>query len=1008
QIEIADGLRCVWSSGFCDPKGFGGQMGGGPSGGMGMNCMQYDGNQTACNNQSGCSFMEEAEDMQFCDIDFSSNCPQYSYNQTICNQQPRCKWNQRDGFCDEKPFECNWNETLKSDQNLCDSHPYCYWNDGNCDIACFSSDVTTSSACNAVGGGNACRWISGWCEPTMGAQMFQEMEKGAPMMMGTDPCGEEGIDDEVDICGFGMKDSGEAWIFGIGTNSMSNAVACKDVLIGPGTVGQGTNTTRYFWYLDTDGSDTGGCAAKDDPSLTGFEFYLKYESSLDQSTGSASNTYTAYKCVGGSWGVADIKLSSKQEFMCKEIMGGMIAVSKGDLNKYPSLFIPGNDFRVYVASASASGSITNPTDVAGPGYGTPNAIDFKMECCWDPGADCDEDGIKSQNDPDCESILEKGYVEYEDCLNGVDDDNNGLTDCSDPACKCENDDCSDMPKCANTGVNADTYVDTTAPVLKAVQVEEYQDAALVMYFTDEPANGTLTFYHTSSTCSESVPGKFVVNDSGITYDTVRKYKLWHDAYIDEEAKQGPMVQNTTYYYKLKVCDKAGNCGTSACTALKTIESSDKCYFCDFVTKIVAPTGWTISYDTNRDGVYEHVQGQVCGPNAGMKTNYSMGKDVNILLSKDDNSTWIRFIGARLTRSALSWKTRDFKDEGLTAGSSGSVGYTGMPAATRDKIVNSLHPKECQVKIPGTSDELWHCDDGMSNCYEIENAAELYLNESGDDYRVWNIPYCEFSVWAGGDLSDSGSNPPGGGSPGGGTPSGGGGAVTGVKETVNLGTILGGSTISAQFTNQQLAVTQVTLTAKNTVNYVAVKAEQSSDRPEEANVNPSGSVYGYITMSVLNMRNENMTKAQINFRVNKSWISSQGVSEDDIVLQRFIGGGWESLDTERTSSPFSLIGAITGMATSANDYAYYVATTPGFSVFAITTKADAAVSGDDTGTDGTGQADQGTGTGDRQIGEQAGDEQGTDETPQDYTQVIIIIAVIIIAAVAGFFIYRSKA
>ena len=58
--------------------------------------------------------------------------------------------------------------------------------------------------------------------------------------------------------------------------------------------GSGEETTNFFWYLDTDEDETNNCAAKDDSSIEGFEFYFKYKGEMQG--GQLEETFNAYKC----------------------------------------------------------------------------------------------------------------------------------------------------------------------------------------------------------------------------------------------------------------------------------------------------------------------------------------------------------------------------------------------------------------------------------------------------------------------------------------------------------------------------------------------------------------------------------------------------------------------------------------------------------------------------------------------------------------------------------------
>ncbi|MFH1585240.1 MAG: hypothetical protein ABIB79_00550, partial [archaeon] len=714
---------CKWKNpGWCNPQGFsGGEVSGGFGGGSmgGMDCWKYDGNQTSCTNSSlinmSCSWMTES--YPFCEPDWSANC--WSYTEGNCNSSVGCWWN--NGYCSNTFDQCWNNMTLTNNATSCNENANCNWSQWNfCEPTCFSA--TSQASCTG-----SCRWKNGWCNVPGTVSMFNNMEKGAPVMVGMDNCMSEINDSYLDLCGAGVRDMGNAFGFGAGVADFAEAGICNQEKIGFGTqFGMGNKTIKYFVYLDTDGVTTGGCSLSHNSSATGYEFFLRYSAEWNASTQKVKETFTAKKCGSGIWTVSEIGLSAWKAKMCGEIMGPMIAVEKTDLEKFPTLYSSEEDIRVYVATAGSDTNASSPSDTAGPGWFTPGAVDFNIDNFFEMGADTAM----------FEDIMKKGFVEYEDCYNGVDDDDDDLVDCADW-------DCEFMPKCASTGVNVAGYEDTSMPRITGVRIEEYTDAAMVMYSTNKPTNATLIFWHNDSTCSSTVYNRTI--DDATSLANVRNYTLWHDAniYNGSGNMDYPLVNGTTYYYKLKVCDSGNKCSVSACSSLKTAVSPTKCAYCSFVTIISPPSGWNVSYDLDTNGTYEHLQGAMCGPQAGMKTNYTTGRKANIKLAKSDGSVYFEFINVTLTKTGLTSDTRTISNTSDLIYDT-SENYVGMPADTRDKIINNLHPEVCKIKIPasGTCNALYHCDDSGDNCED--RTAEATLLDAAN--CIWQLPYCEFSTW----------------------------------------------------------------------------------------------------------------------------------------------------------------------------------------------------------------------------------------------------------------------
>ncbi len=83
---------------------------------------------------------------------------------------------------------------------------------------------------------------------------------------------------------------------------------------------------------------------------------------------------------------------------------------------------------------------------------------------------------------------------------------------------------------------------------------------------------------------------------------------------------------------------------------------------------------------------------------------------------------------------------------------------------------------------------------------------------------------------------------------------------------------------------------------------------------------TGSTYQYLEISKSNIKDEDIKKAKIKFKVEKSWINENSIDEDTVRLNR-LQEGWKKLPTTKLEEDKSFV--------------YYQAETPGFSIFAIT-------------------------------------------------------------------------
>lgn len=95
------------------------------------------------------------------------------------------------------------------------------------------------------------------------------------------------------------------------------------------------------------------------------------------------------------------------------------------------------------------------------------------------------------------------------------------------------------------------------------------------------------------------------------------------------------------------------------------------------------------------------------------------------------------------------------------------------------------------------------------------------------------------------------------------------------------------------------------------------ANASIELQDVANV--SGVAYNYFNITATNLTDVNVT-VEIEFKVNKSWITNESINESTIKFNRY-DGNWITLPTNKTQED--------------NESVYYAAETTGFSIFAIT-------------------------------------------------------------------------
>jgi len=118
---------------------------------------------------------------------------------------------------------------------------------------------------------------------------------------------------------------------------------------------------------------------------------------------------------------------------------------------------------------------------------------------------------------------------------------------------------------------------------------------------------------------------------------------------------------------------------------------------------------------------------------------------------------------------------------------------------------------------------------------------------------------------------------------------------------------------------KVPVTQVLFTVNKKIYGSSIKVNLLSGKPSDTSDVP-GKVSAYLEIIKGALSNSDIITATVGFKVAKSWLSSNSLSQTDVNMYRFVGTDWQKLSTS--------------VAREDSDYVYYSSTTPGFSFFAI--------------------------------------------------------------------------
>ncbi|MBT7927794.1 PGF-pre-PGF domain-containing protein [Candidatus Woesearchaeota archaeon] len=968
---IAEGCAWVtdmWDNSWCDMNG--------------SQCWMFDDDETACDNAGGCNY-ETMDNFgnsdNFCDINFTlmdtAQCWNYGESETTCTEAPsnECVWiedpwcdspeGQNDpwcqgdntGWCDHELWSCK-----EYDQNEagCDADPSCGWitdwfnpDWGWCDPVCFSlndSACGTNPTCqlldstemgwcepenmfkgcwdygieNDCNNDGSCAWFDdpftgGFCGDLFMHNMVGDMDPSPPLMLANDDC--TNTNPESDICGLGIKDDPGA--FGIGTNvyNMADSALCDKTFTGDAMF-TGSEAAKFYWYFDTNGNQTGGCNATDDSSLFGFDLKFKYETSLQD--GELVETKVAYKCLSGQWSPSMIKLTPWVDKSCYMVNGGVISISKEDLSKLSvlDLFDETADMRIYATTAISSGNDVDVLDTIGPVWYSPGAADFKFEDC-SGFVDTDGDGLTPSEDPDCGDFLKYGYIDMEQgskCGDEIDNDGNFLTDCEDPGCMYD-------PFYCEVGDYAN---DITAPKITWLEIEEFMNGAFVGVDTNKPTNATLEFFKNDSYCSNSTIT--VLDPKQLNDYDLDDYSVWHDfpvdqIYFDEMGYDHTFVLNETYYFKLQLCDKKGNCALSACNDLTVTEQEDE-FFVGF--KLPSP-----GVVTDPLGKLEVDFGDagVINDNTGLKLNDSSGRYINLTFSNPNaTDAWsITFIGVDLFKA----QSMNISDTFIVNTSGGAL--VGMDSDKWVELAQKLGVDLIKIVIPegiaaGTTGSLMHCpDDAVSlsdpDCIELDldEIDCIFTTTSTTCFIPTSIGFSVFGILEVEEGGNDDESDGGGSSGGGGSSSSSGGLGSLGSEVKAFDNSMPGE-ILFELTKKGVGIDSLKFNLNKNKTYFALNIKKISRVPSTVpdpleSITRATQVINFFDFKKTSLLDDDHDGIEIEFSINKTWFESNFVDEDQIKMLRFVDDKWVELDTTLIRS----VGESYG----------FTAKTPGFSYFA---------------------------------------------------------------------------
>ncbi len=235
---------------------------------------------------------------------------------------------------------------------------------------------------------------------------------------------------------------------------------------------------------------------------------------------------------------------------------------------------------------------------------------------------------------------------------------------------------------------------------------------------------------------------------------------------------------------------------------------------------------------------------------------------------------------------------------------------------------SLQDATFQVTVPRDDPSTQAIEgvvDGETITFKVgsNTATSRIIDAKGSNNRL------DLAVSSGGVTP--GTSPSGGGSSG----SGGGGVSAEPyenivkKETTKEETLAKDISKNFSFTATELPVSEISITSNINTELMNVQVELLKNRSTFAKEDAPGNIYKYVNIWVGTSGfavPKNIKEGIIRFKIENSWMTSNGFTDADIVMLRWDGTQWVKLVTKKTNSD--------------GEYMHFEAKTNSFSPFAI--------------------------------------------------------------------------
>ena len=200
----------------------------------------------------------------------------------------------------------------------------------------------------------------------------------------------------------------------------------------------------------------------------------------------------------------------------------------------------------------------------------------------------------------------------------------------------------------------------------------------------------------------------------------------------------------------------------------------------------------------------------------------------------------------------------------------------------------------------------------------------------------------------------------------------------------------GETATVEVANGVVGVTEVSFVVPSTVYGTWVKVAKVDGLPSTV-ASFSGKVYKQIEITKgVTLTDDKIKNAAVDFKVEKTWLTEKGLTQNQVAIYRFADGKWNEL--------------VTAFVKDDGAFVHYTATTPGFSYFIIGEKGVGAAAAEVPAGEVAGEVPAGEVAGEVPAGEVAGE---TVAQKAAWPWVVAIALIVIIAAFVIVYLKRRR-